>query len=335
MRVLVTGAFGNVGLSTLDELLKRGHHVRCFDVKNARNVKLARKFRGKAEILWGDLRSPEDVAAAVRGQDVVIHLAFIIPKLSATGIESEREPELARQVNVGGTRNLIEAMRAIPNPPKILFTSSCHVYGITQHLPPPRKASDPVNPVEHYSRHKVECERMIMRSGLEWAIFRLGAAFPINLKLDSGMFDVPLDNRIEFVHTKDVGYAIAQALENDAAWGRILLIGGGPRCRFYYRDVVAKILDAMGIGMLPEEAFGTKPFAVDWLDTTESQRLLRYQRHTLDDYIREMTARLGYRRYLIRMLRPWVRRRLVGKSPYLPPEQIRKLKWAWLTGYSI
>ena len=73
----------------------------------------------------------------------------------------------------------------------------------------------------------------------------------------------------------------------------------------------------MGVGKLPEEAFDSTPFAVDWLDTTESQRLLHYQRRDLDDYIQEMVTLLGYRRYLIQVFRPIVRWWLLRKSPYL------------------
>ncbi|MDY7041449.1 MAG: NAD(P)-dependent oxidoreductase [Chloroflexota bacterium] len=322
MRVLLTGAFGNVGKSTLEELVRQGYAVRCFDLETSANKKaarrLAKKFEEQIEIVWGDLRRPEDVAAAVEGQDVVVHLAFIIPKLSATGIESEDRPEWAREINVGGTQNLLNAMRTRPSPSKIIFTSSLHVYGRTQNQPPPRTVADPVQPVEHYSHHKAECERMVKDSGLEWVILRLAATLPLAMKLDRGMFDVPLNNRMEYVHTRDVGLAIANAVSSEAVWGRTLLIGGGPRCQYHYREIAQRILDAMGVGMLPEEAFGSTPFCTDWLDTTESQRLLDYQRRDLEDYIQEMVALLGYRRYLIQAFRPIVRRWLLSKSAYYP-----------------
>ncbi len=323
MRVLLTGAFGNVGVSTLHELLQQGHTVRCFDLKTKANEKTAQKFKGQIEVTWGDLRRPDEVAAAVCDQEAVIHLAFIIPKLSATGIESETRPDWARAVNVGGTQNLLHALQARPAPPRLIFASSLHVFGRTQDQPPPRVASDPVQPIEHYSHHKVQCERMVQTSGLTWTILRFGAAFPLTMKLDPGMFDVPLNNRIEFVHTRDVGLAVANAVRSEQVWGKILLIGGGPRCQFYYREIVEKILGAMGLGMLPEEAFATIPFCTDWLDTTESQRLLQYQRYTLDDYTQEMAARLGYRRVEIQLFRPIIRQWLLSQSPYYRKVQMK------------
>jgi len=316
MNVLLTGAFGNVGQSTLVELLRQGHAVRCFDVKTRANEKAARQVGGQVEVVWGDLRRPGDLAAAVRDQDAVIHLAFIIPKLSATGFESEDHPDWAREINVGGTRNLVEAMKAQPQPPKLLFASSYHTYGRTQHLPPPRTVDDPVQPIEHYAWHKIECEAMIRTSGLEWAILRLAATLPIAIKMDPGMFDVPLDNRMEYVHTRDVGLAFANAVGSAEVWGKTLLIGGGPRCQYTYRQITDKVLDGMGMGPLPDEAFTTIPFPTDWVDTAESQRLLQYQRHTLDDYVQDMQARLGFKRQLVRVFRPLVRYWLLKHSPH-------------------
>lgn len=314
MNTLLTGAFGNIGVSTLDELLQRGHRVRCFDVKTKLNEKTARKYRKKVEIIWGDLRNPENVFRSVINQDIVVHLAFVIPRLSVTGVNSEDSPKWAEEVNVGGTRNLLTAMQAQPNPPRILFSSSLHIYGKTQDQPPPRKVQDPPQPVEHYAEHKVLCERMVKESDLVWTIFRLGAALPVRLIMDPGMFDVPLNNRIEFVHSKDVAMAIANALENEQAWGQVWHIGGGPRCQHYQRELVERVLNGFGIGMLPEHSFTQEPYPVDWLDTSESQRVLLFQRHTLQDYIQDVKRKLGIRRFFIWLFKPIIRSWILSKS---------------------
>ena len=133
--------------------------------------------------------------------------------MSHTGVESELRPDWAEAVNVGGTRNLIRAMQAQPIP-----RSSFHLVASRlsagRDLAPPRSVTDPVQPFEHYACHKVACEEMIRSSSLQWAILRLGATLPIAIKLDPGMFDVPLDNRIEYVHTRDVGLALADAVDS-------------------------------------------------------------------------------------------------------------------------
>src|SRR5512137_1516069 len=175
MKVLLTGGFGNIGQHTITQLLKKGHQVRCLDLDTKANRQTAREFKGRVETLWGDVTSRSDVEAAVKGQDAVVHLAFVLDVMW-----SELYPKEARKVNVGGTSNVIEAMKSgLSQGRKLVFISSVGVFGRTQHLPPPLKASDPVNPTTVYAHHKIECEEMVKNSGLDWSIFRLTFAPPI------------------------------------------------------------------------------------------------------------------------------------------------------------
>jgi short-subunit dehydrogenase len=193
---------------------------------------------------------------------------------------------------------------------------------------------DPPRPIEHYAFHKVECEQLVRESGLTWSIFRLAAALPLRLVLDPGMFDVPLDNRIEFVYSKDVGLAIANALEEERAWNRIWHIGGGTQCQLQQRQIVEGVLEAVGIGMLPEEAFTHVPFPTDWLDTVESNQILQFQRHTLDDYIADVKRLVGPKRHLIRLFRPIIRPWLLRQSPLMRRSNEGIGKVAMVTGAS-
>jgi len=316
MKVLVTGALGNIGAETLAELLLRDHQVSAFDLNTKANKRKLKRYRGKVAAFWGDIRNPADVLRAAADQDVVIHLAAVIPHLSATGLNSEDHPEFAEGVNVGGTRNVIDAILSQDQPPRLILGSSLHVFGKTQNMAPPRRATDPVAPVEHYARHKVQMEQMVRTAPLVWSIFRFAAALPIRLIIDPGMFNVPLDNRIEYVHSRDVAAALGNALECEQVWGRTLLIGGGAACQFYYRDLMKQVLSGAGMDEFPKQAFTSEEFSTDWLDTEESQRLLNYQQRTLRDYVSEMRARLGGLRSLVMMLRPWITRWLLKRSPY-------------------
>ncbi len=151
MRVLLTGPFGNIGSHTTAELIRQGHQVRAFDRHTSRTEQVARRFAGQIEVRWGDIRNAAEVKVAVEGVDVIIHLAAVIPPLT-----NER-PELAEQVNVGGTRNLIEAAKAQAKSPKFFLASSFDVFGYTADQPPPRRASDPVLATDDYSAHKIAC----------------------------------------------------------------------------------------------------------------------------------------------------------------------------------
>ena len=311
MKILLTGAFGNLGRSTLDELLRQGHSVRCFVSRRKAHLRTARSYGGKIELIWGDVRQLADVSEAVQDQDIIIHLAYMLPPYS------EEQPDLSHAINIGGTRNLLAAARSLPRPPRFFFSSSFDVFGYTQHLPPPRKITDPVQATDHYSTHKIACEEMIKTSGLEWSIFRFTDIPPMGLRSPHPiMFKIPLDTRFEVIHTHDAGLAIANGMRRDDIWGKTLLIGGGPTCQILYREYLGRMLEIMGIGMLPESAFGNDPYPTDWLDSEESQRLLHYQRYSFEDIIQQLTRIVGYKRHLTRLVRPAARWWILRMSPF-------------------
>jgi len=311
MKVLLTGAFGNIGPNVVEKLLEQGHEVRCFDRKTVATDKKAERIQDQVEVVWGDLRSPDDVAAVVRYRDVIIHLAFALPPFS------EHNTEKAHEINVGGTQNILNAMKTLSPSPKIILISTSSVFKLDPNNRDQRTATDPVEPTDHYTEHKLECEQLVQKSGLYWAIFRLGVVPPIAFELGPWSFSIPLDAQMHFLHPQDVGLALANAVTCNEIWGRILLIGSGPGSQIYYRDLVGKLTEAMGIGRLPDEAFSMKPYYTFWMDTSESQRLLNYQQHSFEEFAKEMSSLVGYRRYLVRLLRHFFRRRLIEKSPYL------------------
>jgi nucleoside-diphosphate-sugar epimerase len=257
----------------------------------------------------------DDVKRAVANQDVVLHNAAYIPPYS------EVYPEVTRATNIGGTRNVIAALQASPNHPRLVYSSSAGLFGSTRHLPPPRTAADPVQPSNHYTASKAACEELVRSSGLIWTILRFGATPPLapgglDRLVLRFVFAIPLDTRVHFVHTHDVGLALANAAGSDEISGKILLIGGGSGCRLYQREFIGGLLEATGVGRLPDAAYGTTPFCLDWMDTTESQQLLQYQRHTFDDFLQEMAKAAGIRRHLARAARPLVRAWMLRQSPF-------------------
>lgn len=149
MNVLVTGAAGFVG-SALVELLLADPAT-----TSLRLVDLAFDDAHpdpRVERIAGSIGDPAIMARAVRGRiDLVYHLA------SVPGGLAERDYELGRDINLHATLALIEAMRAMPAPPVVVFASSIAVLG----APLPREGVDdatPLLPQLSYGAHKLAGE---------------------------------------------------------------------------------------------------------------------------------------------------------------------------------
>ena len=308
MRVLVTGAFGRLGQEALERLLNEGHSVIAFDVPNTRNRKAARRFGDRVKVVWGDIRSPDDIGPCVAQCDAIIHNAGNLAPAS------EKHPELAYSVNVGGTKNILAAMRKREEPPVIVFASSLSVCGPRAPGGPPLTAADPAIGTDHYTSNKAECEALLEESGLPFVILRIGVS--VGAKAAAGdlsgdvfqvLFSINPDTRLEWIHPEDVALAQARAIETPAAFGRILMIGGGKECRITFRELYGEMFAATGVGRFPSEAYGTGEYYCDWLDTDESQRLLRYQRIAFADFITELRHASRFTRPVVRLLSPVIR----------------------------
>lgn len=316
MKVLLTGAMGNIGYSTLAGLLAEGHDVVAFDLDSKRARKLAKGLDSRVRVVWGDLTKQDTVRGALDGVDAVVHLAAIIPPLA------DQAPELARRVNLDATINLIAEMEASPTAKRLVFASSMGIFGDIQDREPPLRVDTPVSPTDEYGRQKIKCEEAIRESGLQWSILRLAAVTPVQLKPQDPtiLFEFSPDARMEFLHPDDAGTAFARAVACEEAIRKILFLGGGAKCQTTYGEFSSTLLKTMGIGPVPIEAFPrrTPPrFYGDWLDTEESQRLLRFQSRGIDDQIADMKKHFGVLPALVRLVRPLATWFVVRKSPFL------------------
>ena len=221
-------------------------------------------------------------------------------------------------MNIGGSRNLIDAAEA--NGAKFVFASSFHVHRFVRERPTPITVDTPLDPHNVYAQHKIAVEAALRASKLRYTVLRLSSIM-LDRKLDDEnlrvLFDIPLETRIEMVPPRDAARAFANAVTTPEVDGKTLFIGGGPSCQSTYREMLARAFTESGMTPLPEEAFAREPaFIGDWLDTAESESLLAYQQHTLEDYYRSLRTK-GLERLGARAFGPLVRWWMTSKSPHL------------------
>jgi nucleoside-diphosphate-sugar epimerase len=294
MRVLITGGAGRLGVTVCKAFLNNGFGVRVYDLNNDRNRKSIKEIGRKAEIVWGDITQPDSVRRALKGVDVVVHMAGILPPLT------DEKPELARMVNVEGTRTLVDMIKERGGNIPLVFTSSVAVFGPTPNaMEPISPDRNDASPKDTYGETKIEAENLIKESGIDFLTLRLAAVLYLDHEVSDlkRIFSIPLDNRIEFCHPDDLALAILNAVKNFSILkGNTLVISGGPDQQMLYKDMVRAILDVMGLPLPPAHKFTEQPFYIDWYDTSKSQELLDFQRKSFSDDLREYTQGLS-RRY--------------------------------------
>ena len=193
---------------------------------------------------------------------------------------------------------------------RFVFPSSVTVFGLPSLNEAPRTALDSVEPTDHYTHHKLMCEEMLKESQLEWCVLRVGVSVDSRtLRTDWATFkkllQVRADNPLEYVHPKDVAFAMCQALTAPEAPKKVLLIGGGRDCQVTQKQFLGVAMNACGL-TLDVDVFGQDAFYTHWMKTEESQRILQYQTHYFSDYISEMQVALKRVRILLTPFRPIV-----------------------------
>ena len=133
-KILVTGACGFIGSHLTEELVRNGCNVRAFTQYNSNNSwgwldYADENIKKSLDIFSGDIRDPYGVKTAMKGCDVVLHLAALIAIPY-----SYHSPETYVETNIKGTLNVLQAAREL-EVSKIVHTSTSEVYGTAKYVP--------------------------------------------------------------------------------------------------------------------------------------------------------------------------------------------------------
>ncbi len=133
-KVLVTGADGFIGSHLVEALIEEGCKVKAFAYYNSFNSwgwmdTFDKQKLDQIEIFTGDVRDPNGVRTAMKGVDIVFHLAALIAIPY-----SYHSPDSYVDTNIKGTLNIIQAARDC-KVERVLVTSTSEVYGTAQFVP--------------------------------------------------------------------------------------------------------------------------------------------------------------------------------------------------------
>jgi FlaA1/EpsC-like NDP-sugar epimerase len=221
--VLVIGGAGYIGSALLPKLLDKGYHVRLLDLLLFGTEPIADLMsHPELEIVQADFRQVEKVVDAVRDMDAVIHLGAIVGDPACA-----LDEELTIEVNLIATRMIAEVAKG-SNVRRLIFASTCSVYGASDQLLDEHSV---LNPVSLYARSKIASEKVLRRMADDYftpVILRFGTIYGlsgrtrfdlvINLLTAKAVVEnqIPVfggDQWRPFVHVDDSALAVLRALE--------------------------------------------------------------------------------------------------------------------------
>lgn len=157
-KILVTGAGGFIGSHLVSALLNQGCIVRAMLHYDARAHRSNLEFLLKSEldsieIIRGDIRDPHFVWEAVKGMDIVFHLAALI-----SVPYSYLAPGSFVETNIQGTLNVLEACRR-EGIQRLIHTSTSECYGTAVYTPIDEK--HPLQGQSPYAASKIGADKLV------------------------------------------------------------------------------------------------------------------------------------------------------------------------------
>jgi len=245
VKVLVTGGAGFKGCVVTQALLRHGYEVTVFDVMEYGEGPAIALHTAGARVVRGSVGDAACAAEEVSNHDAVVHLAGIV------GFPlCDLDPVRAAAVNVGGTRNVVTALR--PDQPMV-YASTGSVYGRVDDV---CDEEHPPQPLTRYGRTKLEGERIALASGgvaLRFAtVIGVSPCMRFDLLVNAftyravqfGWLELyqPEDRR-SFIDVADAAEAYVFALENyEVMRGEVFNIGN-PNLNLTKRQVAEAVAE--------------------------------------------------------------------------------------------
>lgn len=241
-KILVTGSDGFIGSHLTEELVRKGCDVRAFVCYNSFNSwgwldHSDLEVQQSLDVFAGDIRDVHSVRTAMKGMDIVIHLAALIAIPY-----SYQAPETYVETNINGTLNVLQAATDL-GIEKVIHTSTSEVYGTAQYVP--IDENHPLVGQSPYSATKIGADQMALAFFRSFktpvAVIRpfntygprqsARAVIPtIITQIATGSKSISLgalSPTRDFSYVKDTVAGFLAVAESDGAVGEVINVGSG------------------------------------------------------------------------------------------------------------
>lgn len=301
-KVLVTGSEGFIGSHLVERLVQLGAEVHCFVLYNSFNSwgwldTIDPQIKNQIKVISGDVRDEKSVRLAVKGMDIVMHLAALIAiPYSYTA------PSSYIDTNIKGTLNVLQAVADF-GVSKMIHTSTSETYGTAQYVPIDEK--HPMQGQSPYSASKIGAD-MLAESFYRSFNTPVATIRPFNTygprqstraviptiitQVNKGNNEIKLGS---LTPTRDLNYVLdtvegfVEIAKSDKTIGQVTNIGSG--VEIAVGDLAKKIINLMGSNAkitCDEQRLRPNKSEVERLlcDNTKAKELTNWNpKHTLDE----------------------------------------------------
>lgn len=287
---VVTGGAGFIGSHLVRKLLERGDRVIVFDNFSSGSMSNLEDIQSAVSIINGDVRDAEAIDVALKGADVVFHLAAI-----SSVLLSVDKPQPTWEVNLQGTWNTLEACRK-SDVKRLVFASSASVYGSSTEYP--FKEDITLQGSSPYATSKLIGERICglyqRLYDLETSCLRFFSVYgPRQNPKSQYSAVIPTFATLllsetpptiygdgsqtrDFIYVEDIVRAIVIASEAREAVGQVFNVGSGVETSI--KRLYNHICDSLGASIVPQFAPlkpGDDPRTL--ADTSKAAELLKFE----------------------------------------------------------
>lgn len=215
-KMLIVGGAGYIGGYVVDIFNLR----KDFDITVYDNLLYETRYMKSVNFIYGDIRDKEKLGNIINNYDVVVWLAALVGD-GACAINTA----LTEEINFNCVKWLVDNYKG-----KIVFTSTCSVYGMNDDL---IDEDATPNPLSAYAATKLQAEKYVIENAKDYVIFRLGTLYGISDEHSRLRFDLVVNIMTlravkgekltvfggeqwrPILHVRDVAHAIEYCLDND------------------------------------------------------------------------------------------------------------------------
>ncbi len=172
-KMLIVGGAGYIGGYVTDTFKSNGE----YDVTVYDNLLYETRYMKNVKFIYGDIRDREKLEKIINDYDVVVWLAALVGD-GACAINTA----LTEEINYNCVKWLVDNYKG-----KIVFTSTCSVYGMNDDL---IDEDATPNPLSAYAATKLQAERYVVENAKDYLIFRLGTLYGISDEHSRLRFDL-------------------------------------------------------------------------------------------------------------------------------------------------